>query len=116
VHPQSLSLLEAEGFDVTDLRSKSWEEYSGDGTVMDIVITVCGSPAAETCRIWTGTPLLTHRGVEDPAAATKAAQPIAFREAYVILRRRATAFLEAPFETMDRKALQAHLTVCADID
>ncbi len=116
VHPQSLSLLEAEGFDVTGLRSKSWDEYTGDDTVMDIVITVCGSAAAETCPMWPGTPLRAHWGVEDPAVATETTRPAAFREAYAILRRRATAFLEAPFETMDRKALQELLTVCADID
>jgi len=83
---------------------------------MDVVITVCGSAAAETCLIWPGTPLSAHWGVEDPAAASEATQKQTFHKAFAILRRRAGAFLSKPITTMDRAALQAHLTACGAVD
>jgi len=111
VHPSALALLAARGHDTQGFRSKSWDEFATeDAPEMDIVITVCGSAAAETCPLWPGTPLRGHWGVEDPAAAAPEAQDAAFTQAYAILRRRAEAFLAAPVEEMDRAALQAHLT------
>ena len=116
VHPGALALLTERGHDTRDFRSKSWDEFAGtDAPEMDVVITVCGSAAAETCPLWPGTPLRGHWGVEDPAAAATKAQDAAFVTAYGILRRRAEAFLAAPVETMDRAALQAHLTQIGDL-
>lgn len=100
VHPQSIDLLKKEGFDVSAARSKNWDEFAeSDAPQMNIVITVCGSAAAETCPIWPGAPIRTHWGVEDPAAADPDAQPHAFRQTYDVLSRRAQAFLDLPLET-----------------
>lgn len=111
VHPQSLRLLADKGYPIAGLRSKSWDEFAGpDAPVMDAVITVCGSAAAETCPIWPGTPLRAHWGVEDPAAAPVADQPAAFDLAYNLLRAKADALLALPFQTLEPKALQALLT------
>jgi protein-tyrosine-phosphatase len=110
VHPQSLQLLAAKGYPVAGLRSKSWDEFALPGApVMDAVITVCGSAAAETCPMWPGTPLRAHWGVEDPAAAPLADQPAAFDVAYHLLLSKASALLALPFETLEPKALQALL-------
>ncbi len=101
VHPGALALLQAEGFDTTGLRSKSWEEFAAPSVpVMDAVITVCGKAAAEACPVWPGAPVTAHWGVEDPAAAAEPEQPAAFATAYGILRRRAEAFLAEPVETL----------------
>ena len=110
VHPQSLELLSALGHDTSQARSKSWEEFgAADAPRMDAVITVCGSVAGEICPIWPGAPIRAHWGVEDPAAAPKAEQPAAFRAAYDILNRRASALLALPLETLDAAALKAEL-------
>lgn len=116
VHPQSLRLLASEGFDIAPLASKSWDIYAGpDAPQMDIVITVCGSAASETCPIWPGTPMRAHWGVEDPAAASPEQAPAAFREAYEILGRRAAQFTSKPIFDMDRTSLQAHLRDCSTV-
>lgn len=112
VHPQSIALLTAEGYDTSAARSKSWDEFAeADAPEMDIVITVCGSAANETCPMWPGAPVRAHWGVEDPAAAPEDDQPQAFRTAYDILKRRAEAFLALPLDTLasDKAALQKEL-------
>lgn len=116
VNPHAVTLLKAEGHDTTGFRSKSWDEFAEDAAPqMDIVITVCGSAANETCPMWPGTPLRAHWGVEDPAAVSEADAPEAFAIAYGILSRRAEAFLAAPVESMTPAALQDHLRACAEI-
>lgn len=110
VHPQSISLLKAEGFDVTQLRSKSWDEFAGNTSPeMDLVITVCSSAAGETCPIWPGAPLRANWGVEDPAAAPKEQQAAAFRAAFDNLRRKAVALLALPLETINSADLKKDL-------
>ncbi|MFK7835665.1 MAG: arsenate reductase ArsC [Sulfitobacter sp.] len=113
VNPYAIALLTEEGHNVSDFRSKSWDEFGQtDAPQMDIVITVCGSAAAETCPIWPGTPLRAHWGVEDPAASPDDKAPAAFAESYDILRRRAEAFLGQTVETMTPEMLAAHLKTC----
>ena len=110
VHPQSLKLLQGIGYDTTDLRSKSWDEFaSDDAPEMDMVITVCGSAAGETCPMWPGAPVRAHWGVDDPAAAAQVDWDTAFTTAYNQLEKRAKALIALPFETMDTSELRATL-------
>lgn len=110
VHPQSLKLLSEHGHDTSFARSKSWDEFATpDAPQMDMVITVCGSAAAETCPIWPGAPVRAHWGVEDPAATAEPDWDPAFRTAYDILENRASALLELPFETLAPQDLSAEL-------
>jgi arsenate reductase len=52
-----------------NLRSKSWDEFSVEGSVLlDVVITLCDSAAAEECPLWAGDPRTMHWGLADPAA------------------------------------------------
>lgn len=116
VNPHATALLQSSGHETSGFRSKSWDEFAEpDAPQMDIVITVCGSAAAETCPMWPGTPLRAHWGVEDPAAVSPDQAEAAFEEAYAILLRRAQAFLAAPIETMAPSALTAHLKSCGAI-
>lgn len=116
VNAHAVALLKKKGHETGAFRSKSWDEFeTQDAPEMDIVITVCGSAAAETCPMWPGTPLRAHWGVEDPAAASPDQAEAAFAEAYAILQRRADAFLAGPIEEMDRAALQVHLTRCGAV-
>ena len=108
VHPQSLKLLEAEGFPIKGLTSQSWDDYAKpDAPQMDAVITVCGSAAGEECPYWPGAPLRAHWGIEDPAAAASEDQPAAFSEAYRLLSDKAARLLDLPFEEMNKDDLQA---------
>ncbi|MFD1159578.1 arsenate reductase ArsC [Roseovarius aestuarii] len=110
VHPQSLKLLGDLRHDISSARSKSWDEFATDSApVMDLVITVCGSAAGETCPVWPGTPMRAHWGVDDPAAADSANWDSAFATAYQQLERCARALLAVDFETMERDALQSAL-------
>jgi len=101
VHPRSLALLTREGIDTRGYHSKSWDNLP---VTPDIVITVCGSAAGETCPAYLGPVLRTHWGVEDPAHATgtDAAIDAAFDAAYRTLRARIEAFLALPLGEMQR--------------
>jgi len=108
VHPRSLALLAREGISTEGYHSKSWENLPA---IPDIVITVCGSAAGETCPAYLGPVLRTHWGVEDPAHATGTDEEIdaAFVKAYRILRARIEAFFALPLERLqhDKAALKA---------
>jgi arsenate reductase len=81
------------------LHSKSW---IGLPSIPDIVITVCGNAAGETCPAYLGPVLRSHWGVEDPAKATGSEAEIdaRFEQAYRILRSRIEAFLKLPLERL----------------
>ena len=105
VHPRSLALLAREGIATEGYHSKSWDQLP---VTPDIVITVCGSAAGETCPAYLGPVLRTHWGVDDPAHATGTDAQIdaAFMTAYRILRARIEAFLALPlYELAQDKAM-----------
>lgn len=110
VNPYAIQLLQREGHDVTEFRSKSWDEFS-DNPEMDIVITVCGNAKNETCPIWPGVPVSAHWGVDDPADPhiPEESRPQAFDAAYFALLFRAKALLDLEFETLSSKALKSEL-------
>jgi len=92
VHPRSIALLKSKGIATEGYYSKSWDNLPN---VPDIVITVCGNAADETCPAYLGKAIRAHWGVEDPAkaAGTEADINASFENAYSILRRRIEAFL-----------------------
>jgi protein-tyrosine-phosphatase len=111
VHPQALRLLDANDYPTDQLRSKSWDEFGADGAPkMDVVITVCGSAAAQECTYWPGAPIRVHWGVEDPAAAAEPDWDAAFTTAYDQLHRRAMAFLTLDIAHMPQATLTKELT------
>lgn len=110
VHPRSLALLANEGISTEGYYSKSWDSLP---TTPDIVISVCGNAAGETCPAYLGPVLRTHWGVEDPAHATGTDAEIdaAFLKAYRILRARIETFLALPLEELqhDRARLKTEM-------
>jgi arsenate reductase len=112
VHPLALELLEAEGFPVERLRSKSWSEFDcPDAPRMDFIFTVCDAAAAEACPVWPGRPATAHWGLPDPAAVEG---PIerrrqAFRDTLRALETRIRAFVALDLERLDPDALVAAL-------
>ena len=105
VHPRSLALLAREGIATEGYYSKSWEDLP---QVPDIVISVCGNAANETCPAYLGPVLRTHWGVDDPAHATGTDEEIdaAFMTAYRILRARIEAFFALPLAELQHNPAQ----------
>lgn len=110
VHPRALALLRREGISTEGLHSKSWTDLPA---VPDLVITVCGNAAGETCPAYLGSALRTHWGVEDPAKATGTEAEIdaKFEQVYRTLRTRIEAFLKLPIDQLwkDRDRLKVEL-------
>lgn len=99
VNPHALGLLKNLGYDVSGLRSKSWDEFAGaDAPEMDFIFTVCDDAAGEACPVWAGHPVTAHWGIPDPARATgtPAEVQLAFDDAYRMLERRIGLFVNLP--------------------
>jgi protein-tyrosine-phosphatase/DNA-binding transcriptional ArsR family regulator len=112
LNPFALEILKRNGHDVSGLRSKHVSEFQKPGSVvMDFVFTVCDTAAAEECPPWPGQPITGHWGLPDPvkASGTDAEKALVFAQTYAALRRRITAFVELPFESLSRMSLQARV-------
>ena len=110
VHPRSLALLAREGISTEGYYSKSWNDLP---VTPDIVLSVCGNAANETCPAYLGPVMRSHWGVEDPAHATGTEAEIdaAFMTAYRTLRHRIEQFLALPLNELqnDHERLKAEL-------
>lgn len=95
LNSRAVALLEQEGISTEGYYSKSWNDLP---LTPDIVISVCGNAANETCPAYLGPVLRSHWGVEDPAHVTGTDAEInaAFITAYRILRHRIEQFLALP--------------------
>lgn len=103
VNPGAIARLQREGYATDGLRSKSWDEFSGqDAPDIDIVITVCDSAAGESCPIWPGHPVTVHWGIPDPAGADDV--DAAFAKAFDSLKRRIDALVELPLAELDAES------------
>lgn len=117
VRPEALRQLTVASVPAGGLRSKSWEEFSQPGAPeIQFVFTVCDNAAKEVCPVWPGHPLTAHWGVPDPAAVQGTTDQVetAFRNAYFLLDRRISLFLNLPFSSLDRLALQKEITRIGD--
>ena len=113
VNPLALAVLREHRIDHEGLRSKSWEEFAQPGAPkMNFVFTVCDQAAAETCPVWPGQPTTAHWGVPNPAAVTGAEeeQHRAFREAFLVLRRRIELFVALPPEKLTSFGIHEELS------
>jgi protein-tyrosine-phosphatase/DNA-binding transcriptional ArsR family regulator len=118
-HPLALSLLSELGYETEGFRSKSWDEFLGQGAPkLDLVITVCDSAADEACPAFPGVPMRVHWGVDDPAQAggPSEARRAAFRQSYRDLAARVTAFVNLPFEEMTLAELDPALAAVGRMD
>ena len=67
VHELALETLADHGIDTAGLRSKSWDEVSGEP--FDLVVTLCDEASRETCPSFPGAPAQVHWSLPDPPAA-----------------------------------------------
>ena len=112
VNPFALELLAKNALPTEGLRSKNWDEFAAPGApVLDFVFTVCDNAAGEACPVWPGQPVTAHWGIADPAAVdgTDEEKRRAFRDAFLILKRRIELFASLPLARLDKMALQSRL-------
>lgn len=112
VNPFAIELLQKNSLPVSDLRSKSWDEFATLGAPQfDFVITVCDDAAGEVCPVWPGQPMTAHWGIEDPAAV-KGSEEVK-RKAFAVslsqLNRRLSIFTSLPVEKLDKLTLKRNL-------
>ena len=110
LNSRAVALLEQEGISTEGYYSKSWNDLP---VTPDIVLSVCGNAANETCPAYLGPVLRSHWGVEDPAhvTGTDAEIDAAFMTAYRILRYRIETFFALPLAELqnDPTRLKAEL-------
>ncbi len=113
----AIEALKGAGIDTSTYRSKSWDEFTGDGAPpLSIVITVCDSAAAETCPVFFGgpgkQPVKVHWGYPDPSNAEggDAGKRRAFELTRQAIGYRMLQLLALPLHSMDSQALNAALT------
>ena len=112
VHPLALEVLTAQHIPITGLRSKNWEEFASPRMPeLHFVFTVCDRAAAEVCPVWPGQPVTAHWGVPDPASAagSEDQQRRAFRDAFLVLKRRIELFAALPLDKLSEFALKERL-------
>jgi arsenate reductase len=112
INPFALKQLETAKLRTSNLRSKSWDEFSKPGAPqMDFVFTVCDNAAREVCPVWPGQPMTAHWGVPDPAAVADSPEQIerAFLDAFVVLDRRISLFLCLPLSSLDKLGLKREI-------
>ena len=112
LNPFAIERCESLGYDVSQLRSKSWDEFATlDAPRMDFVVTVCDQAAGEVCPIWPGKPMTAHWGFEDPAAfeGTDEEKRHVFSKVYRQILGRVIQFVNLPLRVLDSNAIQREL-------
>ena len=112
VHPYALDMLGKIGYDISNMRSKSWEEFTApDAPQLDFVFTVCDNAANETCPVWPGQPISAHWGLPDPSSAqgSDTEKHLAFADTHRMLYQRIGIFVNLPLASLDSLSLQRRL-------
>ena len=112
VNEYALELLRNTNYDVSSLRSKSWDEFAAPGAPkLDFVFTVCDAAANEVCPIWPGQPMTAHWGMADPAkaAGSEAEKRFVFADTMRMLTQRISIFTNLPIDSLSKLSLQKHL-------
>lgn len=101
LHPRAVALLHRKGISTEGYYSKSWDALP---VVPDMVVTVCGSAAGETCPAYLGPVLRAHWGLDDPGHAVGTDEEIdaAFERTYAIILARTQAFMALPLDALKR--------------
>jgi arsenate reductase len=119
VNPVALELLRSLDYDISELRSKSWDEFAAPGAPqMDFIFTVCDSAANETCPVWPGHPASAHWGLADPSAEQggEDEKRLAFAETHRLLSERINAFVNLPFASLDQVSLKTRLQEIGEME
>ena len=110
INPDAIALLRRHGIAVDGHASKSWHDLP---LTPDVVVTVCGNAAGETCPAYLGDVVRTHWGLADPSEVqgTPADIAAAFEATYAIVLARIQALFALPLADLagERTALEEAL-------
>ncbi len=112
VNPHAIDMLSKLNYDVSGLRSKSWNEFAApEAPKLDFVFTVCDDAANETCPYWPGQPMTAHWGLPDPSRTEGSEAEIraAFADTHRMMYQRISIFLNLPLASLDKLSLQQKL-------
>jgi arsenate reductase len=110
--PEVITQLKTLGHDVSALRSKSWDEFTGaDAPRMGFVIALCDTLAGQICPDFGETTVTAAWPLPDPSkfGGNAAERATLLNELYAALRRRLEIFISLPLASLDRMALKARL-------
>ena len=115
--PEVVDKLETLGHDVSGLRCKSWDEFTGpDAPHMDFVITLCDTLHGQDCPDVGDKPVTAAWLLPDPAKfkGTQTERATMINELYGMIRRRLEIFVNLPHASLDRIALTKRLDELGD--
>lgn len=115
--PEVVARLKTLGHDVSLLRSKSWDEYTGpNAPKMDFVIALCDTLDGQVCPDFGDKAVTASWPLPDPAKFTGSAteRTTLLNELYAMIRRRLEIFASLPFSSLDRMAVKARLDEIGD--
>jgi ArsR family transcriptional regulator, arsenate/arsenite/antimonite-responsive transcriptional repressor / arsenate reductase (thioredoxin) len=115
--PEVIERLKVLGHDVSKLRCKSWNEFTGPTAPrMDFVIALCDTVHGQVCPDF-GEKFITGAWpLPDPAKFTGSPmeRTTLLNELYAMIRRRIEIFTSLPFASLDRMAVKARLDEIGD--
>jgi arsenate reductase len=115
--PEVIDRLRHLGHDVSTLRCKSWDEFTGpDAPRMDFVIALCDTPQGQVCPDLGDKFVNAAWPLPDPAAfqGSPTERVTLLNELYAMVRRRLEIFTSLPFASLDRMALKKRLDEIGD--
>lgn len=115
--PEVIDRLKVLGHDVTKLRSKSWNEFTGPNAPrMDFIIALCDTLDGQVCPDLGENIITAAWPLPDPAKFTGSPteRTTLLNELYAMVRRRLEIFTSLPFASLDRMAVKARLDEIGD--
>jgi protein-tyrosine-phosphatase len=112
LHAETVDLLTTLNYDLSQARSKSWDEFAKPGAPdLDFIFTVCDNAAGEICPVWPGHPMTAHWGVPDPAAVqgSNAERALQIADIFRMLNNRISIFSSLRLDALDHLSLKAKL-------
>lgn len=115
--PEVIDRLKQLGHNVSRLRCKSWNEFTGPTAPrMDFVIALCDTPQGQVCPDLGEKFVTAAWPLPDPAdfKGSPTERTTLLNELYAMVRRRVEIFTSLPFESLDRIALKKRLDEIGD--
>jgi len=110
VNSHAIAILKNHGHDTKGVRSKTWEEFGGEGAIkMDFIFTLSDTAANETSPVWPHQPISDHWGMRDPSTVegSESQKRAAFANTYSLLHHHISKFLELTKSELDQQSLRS---------